>query len=72
MVSAEKKVISNEPTVQQFMNEMNHKQTLTDFNATVKKYQGVMIIAKKEEPKIFQEAKEKYELLRANHTRSIG
>jgi hypothetical protein len=70
--TAEKKVISNEPTVQQFMNEMNHKQTLTDFNATVKKYQGVMIIAKKEEPKIFQEAKEKYELLRANHTRSIG
>ena len=70
--TAEKKVIGNEPTVRMFIDEMNHKQSYTEFNSVVKKYQGAMIIAKKESPELYQEAKTKYELIKANHTRSIG
>ena len=69
---AEKKVISSEPTVQMFIDEMSHKQSYTEFNTTVKKYQGAMIIAKKEDPELFEEAKTKYELIKANHTRGIN
>jgi len=69
---AEKKVISDEPTVTKFIDEMNHEQSYTEFNTTVKKYQGAMIIAKKEDPELFNEAKTKYELIKSNHVRSIG
>ena len=70
--TAEKKVISAEPTVQKFIDEMSHEQSYTEFNSTVKKYQGAMIIAKKENPALYEEAKTKYELIKSNHTRSIG
>jgi hypothetical protein len=70
--TAEKKLISVEPTVQQFISEMNADQSYTEFNSIVKKYQGAMVIAKKESPELYQEAKTKYELIKANHTRSIG
>lgn len=70
--TAEKKVIAAEPTVQQFIDEMNHEQSYTEFNTTVRKYQGAMLIAKKESPELYQEAKTKYELIKSNHTRSIG
>lgn len=70
--TAEKKVISAEPTVQKFIDEMSHEQSYTEFNSTVKKYQGAMIIAKKENPELYKEAKTKYELIKSNHTRSIG
>ena len=69
---AEKKVISDEPTVAKFIDEMNHEQSYTEFNTIVKKYQGAMIIAKKEDPELFNEAKTKYELIKSNHVRSIG
>lgn len=69
---AEKKVISSEPTVQMFIDEMSHEQSYTEFNTTVKKYQGAMIIAKKDDPELFEEAKTKYELIKANHTRSLN
>ena len=67
--TAEKKLISIEPTVQQFMDEMNHKQSYTEFKTTVKKYAGAMIIAKKENPELYQEANTKYELIKSNHNR---
>jgi len=70
--TAEKKIISAEPTVQKFIDEMSHKQSYTEFNTTVKKYQGAMVIAKKENPALYEEAKTKYELIKSNHTRSIG
>jgi len=41
--TAEKKVIAAEPTIQQFIDEMNHEQSYTEFNTTVKKYQGAML-----------------------------
>jgi len=69
--TAEKKLISVEPTVQQFISEMTSDQSYTEFNSIVKKYQGAMVIAKKENPELYQEAKTKYELIKANHTRSI-
>jgi len=69
---AEKKVIADEPTVAKFIDEMNSKQSYTEFNTTVKKYQGAMVIAKKESPELYEEAKTKYELIKANHTRSIA
>jgi len=70
--TAEKKIISAEPTVQKFIDEMSHEQSYTEFNTTVKKYQGAMVIAKKENPALYEEAKTKYELIKSNHTRSIG
>lgn len=70
--TAEKKIISAEPTVQKFIDEMSHEQSYTEFNSTVKKYQGAMVIAKKENPALYEEAKTKYELIKSNHTRSIG
>ena len=69
--TAEKKVIANEPTVQQFIDEMNPDQSYTDFSTTVKKYQGAMAIAKKNNPDLYAEAKSKYVLIKSNHTRSI-
>jgi len=69
---AEKKVIADEPTVAKFIDEMSSKQSYTEFNTTVKKYQGAMVIAKKESPELYEEAKTKYELIKANHTRSIA
>jgi len=70
--TAEKKVIAAEPTIQMFITEMDHTQSYTEFNSIVKKYQGAMVIAKKENPELYKEAKTKYELIKANHTRSIG
>ena len=70
--TAEKKLISVEPTVQQFISEMTSDQSYTEFNSIVKKYQGAMVIAKKENPELYQEAKTKYELIKANHTRGIN
>tara|TARA_R100001460_G_scaffold17306_1_gene37372 strand:- start:941 stop:1549 length:609 start_codon:yes stop_codon:yes gene_type:complete len=69
--TAEKKIISAEPTIQMFITEMNHTQSYTEFNSIVKKYAGAMIIAKKENPELYQEAKTKYELIKSNYTRSI-
>ena len=51
---------------------MNHEQSYTEFNTTVKKYQGAMIIAKKDDPDLYNEAKTKYELIKANHTRNLN
>ncbi len=70
--TAEKKVIADEPTVAKFIDEMNHEQSYTEFNTTVKKYQGAMIIAKKDDPDLYNEAKTKYELIKANHTRNLN
>ena len=70
--TAEKKVIAAEPTIQMFITEMDHTQSYTEFNSIVKKYQGAMVIAKKENPELYKEAKSKYELIKSNHTRSIG
>ena len=53
--TAEKKVIADEPTVAKFIDEMNHEQSYTEFNTTVKKYQGAMIIAKKDDPDLYNE-----------------
>jgi len=70
--TAEKKVIGNEPTVRMFIDEMSHEQTYTEFNTTVKKFSGVMKIASKSNPTLYKEAKDKYELIKANHTRSLN
>ena len=69
--TAEKKVIANEPTVQHFIDEMDPDLSYTAFNTTVKKYQGAMAIAKKNNPDLYAEAKSKYVLIKSNHTRSI-
>jgi hypothetical protein len=65
--TAEKKVIGNEPTVRMFIDEMNHEQTYTQFITTVKKFSGVMKIASKTNPTLYQEAKDKYELIKSNY-----
>ena len=70
--TAEKKVIADEPTVAKFIDEMSSEQSYTEFKTTVKKYAGAMVIAKKENPELYHEANTKYELIKANHTRSIG
>lgn len=67
----EKKLISDEPTVEQYINEMDHKLSHEEFNLLAKKYAGAMIIAKKNDPDLFQEAYQKYELIKSNYTRSI-
>ena len=65
--TAEKKVIGNEPTVRMFIDEMNDEQTYTQFITTVKKFSGVMKIAAKTNPTLYQEAKDKYELIKSNY-----
>lgn len=63
----EKKVIANEPTIRNFIDEMNEEQSYTEFSTLVKKYSGVMKIAAKSNPSLYQEAKDKYESIKENH-----
>ena len=67
----EKKLINDEPTVDQYINEMNHTLSYEEFNVLAKKYAGAMIIAKKNDPDLYKEAYQKYELIKSNYTRSI-
>lgn len=67
----EKKIISNEPTVQNFIGELTDKLKLSELTALKVKYRGVMEIAKQQDKELFNEAALKYQLLESNHTRTL-
>ena len=67
----EKKIISEEPTVEKFMTELTDKLKLSELTALKVKYRGVMEIAKQEDKELFKEAALKYQLLESNHTRTL-
>jgi hypothetical protein len=69
--TAEKKIIDEEPTVKDFINRMHNGLSYEEFNSLAKEYSGAMKIAKISDPKLYQDAKTKYELIKSNYTRSI-